>query len=587
MENLALGQYFSELDGIENALRTAFGKQMSEGSIDLAGKVREDLEEIGRRGSDRRTMVAVVGSKNAGKSWLCRLLVQDDAARSEIGSGSLSKDGTREVTWIGDDLPSDLPGRRIRVRGGQMLDCGQPYYLADTPGYDDGSEVNRESIDWVVGAPVRVVIVTPESREVERLGDFLRITDGVPILPVCRDDDGSLEAAGENDLRDLRERLVRACPKAKVLEPVVVQKCDGAPDKSARDDQARGKVQEAIRMALGHVDPKTALERRMFRFRSELGVSLTEPLAKVRPHFERLLETERDAVRKVVGELLGTDSQLRAGLRIRMRMGLVGGTPACFFPYRSLLGILALTSGAWDKLVFALVGSVPSLAMTVLQTARNATRLGEAKEFARKAMTGRAERLLQGHLKAAQEIFGRAVRENLRGGGEDARDTQEAAVSLDGLETLEAESARVFEDAVEKHRMANGALFGIGAFATALFAVLAAGPLGAIYREFFRVWLKAVDLGQDVVRWSDFPVPSASMLIGTFILLVVPVAVLALMTVGMGVTGRQVDRAVEYVRSEHERLAAGKVSGSILRVVSQDPVREAVRFLLERFRKGE
>ena len=57
--------------------------------------------------------------------------------------------------------------------------------------------------------------------------------------------------------------------------------------------------------------------------------------------------------------------------------------PSLDVPYRSLMATLAATVGAWDKLILSLAGSLPSLAMLLLQTGKNIKTTDENKVLAR------------------------------------------------------------------------------------------------------------------------------------------------------------------------------------------------------------
>ena len=74
-----------EIRRLAESLDLLLGKS-PEGGI-LAARCSEALDEL-ESFSDGRGMnsaiIAVLGSKNSGKSWLCRLLVKDEASRERI-----------------------------------------------------------------------------------------------------------------------------------------------------------------------------------------------------------------------------------------------------------------------------------------------------------------------------------------------------------------------------------------------------------------------------------------------------------------------------------------------------------------------
>lgn len=77
-----------EIRRLAESLDLLFGNSPEGGS--LVARCNEALDEL-ESFADGRDMesaiIAVLGTKNSGKSWLCRLLVKDEASRGRIPSG--------------------------------------------------------------------------------------------------------------------------------------------------------------------------------------------------------------------------------------------------------------------------------------------------------------------------------------------------------------------------------------------------------------------------------------------------------------------------------------------------------------------
>ncbi len=101
----------SQIERISNALKLVFGD--SPEGRELRRKCEEAHKEIDAIRDHRgvkATTIAVIGSKNAGKSWLCRQLVGDEAKRARIPSGEESNTSTEKATWIGPDGQRQIMG---------------------------------------------------------------------------------------------------------------------------------------------------------------------------------------------------------------------------------------------------------------------------------------------------------------------------------------------------------------------------------------------------------------------------------------------------------------------------------------------
>lgn len=567
------------------ALELLFGSRGA-GVLRLCREGCEDLRDIrDHRGIDS-TILSVLGHKNAGKSTFCRLLVGEPAVRERIGAGIGPAAATRRVLWIGPEPPARLDPaaeRFLYCEAAAMADLGAPYLLADIPGYSDSDEAARAAAVRVLRmASTAVVVLSLEMAEDEAGLLYLMQCDGARLLPVIVDDRGPQRVADarfQAQCAAVRARLAEACPASGVAPPVVMPKLDLLPPdtRGAETERARERLVMALRELLQEAPaaPERLAANRFARLQRELSEELAGFVARVGPRYGELVEREAQAAREIARRLQGSPVQFAAGVRLRLLSEAAGSCPPLFFPYRTLLGLLTLCAGAWDRLVLAGLGSMPSLAMVILQSGRNLRKLGDARATARAQLAQTASALAMESLSTEREAFLRSIRASLGGEPPAAHPTQEPPV-FEGLETLERLLSERIDSGVRQWRAAPWLIHGIGLVATLGFLMLAAGPVCAIYREFGAAWQGAL---AGVSGWESFPVPSAGMLLATLLLLFVPVLLLAMIALALVASRRRVRRCLQTIDADGltERLLRERT----LRLRSRDEREAAVRVVLD------
>ena len=116
------------IERISDALKCVFGESPEGRAMRRrCGVALEEITSIRDHRGVKSTTIAVMGSKNAGKSWLCRQLITDKAKHARIPSGEESNNSTEKATWIGPDAPPEMMPEhelRIPVRKEEMVDSG-------------------------------------------------------------------------------------------------------------------------------------------------------------------------------------------------------------------------------------------------------------------------------------------------------------------------------------------------------------------------------------------------------------------------------------------------------------------------------
>jgi hypothetical protein len=576
-----------EIRRLADSVDLLFGKS-PEGGI-LAARCHEAIEELESfadgRGVDS-AIIAVLGAKNSGKSWLCRLLVKDEVSRERIPSGETSQFATVKATWIGPDAPPALDTEheiRIVIRPDAMVDLKASYTLLDLPGYNDASIPAREAaLKAVRGAPLRILVISSATKDVESQFEFLENSDGTRILPVVVDDlYPDLENESPGELVAMAERIRRHCPHAEVLEPVVVPHVLHAPGETLAkiriaEERLFPKLRQII--AAAPADENVIGNVVIERLRRRLAGDLREFVRRVSPAHAELEKMESGLASELVAKILGPDPQLQAGLRMKMRLLALSRTPGWFFPFRTFSGVFAITAGAWDRMAFAMAGSLPSLALLIFQTAKNTKRLAEMKDDVRTSLARHLESMARDALADKNRIFIRSINSSLP---TETQRPEEGAphTRFVGLDRVTEESGAIFERVISVHACGRAGLFFWGGSATLLFVGLLSGPLLAVYREFGHAWI-GVFRNTPGFRWQEFPAPAAGMIFTSLALALLPVIFCALVCCLRTTPAGRVQAALAAARAEHKAMLERLAHDKTIHLFSEDPIREASRFVL-------
>ena len=558
------------------------------------GMVR-DCERLYRRGVTETPSIAVLGSVGEGKSWLARCFLANSPgnqmSRGEIRSGQ--HEDTDRLTWFGPTRPDGLAeqGERfMQVDAAAMLDLGRPYVVGDTPGFTHQVQTHRALASVAAtSAPIKIVVTSLAELRNGRTQDFVHEMNGALILPVVRFDptsaeDDEPEARHQHDVRITLDKWRQAAPAAEILDPCYMptQRIFG-PERAER--LMRQRLQDALSPPLAEAGRlRLPIERqvheRIREARHEIARTLQPFRQRVGDSLSRLDAATGRLSQRTLNELLGEDIVVRAGLRQRFRADWIDRTPAICFPYRTFLGLLSLTAGAWDRLIFSMVGSAPSLAMTFFQSVRN---LRDANEFVQRLHGGlaqRVERMVQDEINPEVRGFRSALASVLPADNSPGSllEASDGAVRVLGLDELEIESRGIFRDTIESHRSGTLSVAFCGLLGPGLFAYLIAGPIVSVYRSYLQShWETFRDL---IASRSEFNVPSSSMLFGSLLLSMAPVFVVALLAISWSCRGGRVRRALKSVHQAHAIALETRLADGRLRIELTDPRLDAARFLL-------
>ncbi|MFM9069458.1 MAG: hypothetical protein ACKOUR_19305, partial [Planctomycetota bacterium] len=428
---------------------------------------------------------------------------------------------------------------------------------------------------------------------------------------------GEPTATQRADVQREMEQWRRLAPQVQWLEPCFMPDLDLCGEDAARQ-LVQARLQQTLTPALGRVAQLREATERQLRHRwqvaqQQLAITLLPFRQRVLAPIEQLETLTHHLPERLLAELVGEEDEVRLALRPRLRADWIERTPSICFPYRSLLGLLAITAGAWDRLALSLIGSLPSLVLTALQAARNARDFTLASRQLLAGLSERVERLLRDEFRGAIRQFRVAVSASLpvdlaaseralavdtagpgtRGGGAlHAAAAGDLAVRPDtaaahgeadgirivGLEGAEADSRRILQEVVRARRSLTSVVYAFAWLATGCFLFLLTGPLVALYRAYLIAHHDALLAGAS--QWQEFPAPTGGMLLSSLVLSVLPVFVVALGALTWCCRVARVRAAAVDIRQRHRDALQQRFESGALRIELTDPQLDAARQLL-------
>jgi len=583
----------NNINKIKEAVQIVF--KDSEQSIKLQQLCEDtciDLDNLKSQRGINKKILTFIGHKNAGKSTLCKLLVLDEAAKQRIEAGTGNDNATTKITWIGDQTPSAINldhEKIIPVNPESLIDLSAPYILADVPGYDDLNEIARLAAKKILGMTHVVIAATSW----DQIGDEsylrqLQHTNGARILPVITDSKIKIrpEEHAAKNIEAFTRSIKKWCPDSEILTPVRIPRIDNFGELAA---QAQSTLITALTSLLQRqdVNPVPIQHQKYTQLLQSLAVELHPFLSKIRPYYENLNREEKKAAATIAREIIGDDRQLRAYLRIRLLSETVETCSPIYFPFRLFASLWALTIGAWDRLILALFGSLPSLFSVMVQSGKNIKNTFKNNDIARTALRNRCSTIAKNILADPERIFYRSVKENLPESFHPDYSKTNTQPELCGLDELESETSRVLLKGINASPPKKKTINTLGAISTILWITLMAGPAFAIYSAFLKAWSAAFYSGNTGLTetWQNFPAPDFGMMATSLFLIFLPVFILSFIPIVSSVTQKRQKKSAQTVHQKMEGLINELNNNNTLHLHREDEVQNAVKLLLNQFSK--
>lgn len=543
-----------------------------------ANRYQQDCLAIRSGRGVTSTTVAFTGPTGHGKTSLARLLIHDEAALGQLRAGALKRDRSTHVTWVGPRPPDAVnPAyeQHVFCSSKHFSDLGKPVAFIDTPGWSNRSDnLVQIAEDALHSAQLHLLVVKREGIERADVIEQSRRSAGAAVLPIIRTRDLQ-EPELAADLDTFHEALQQA--GGTVFKPLVVPDIDVAGPEAW--DDVRSRLVGSLTSTLAAMPSRETLVTRQLTARTrQLRRHVRQALAGVHDRVqEALADLEQEAAQlpaEVIAAALGDDRMLEAGLRARMRVELAERTWALWFPYRSVLSTVQLTYGAWDRLLLAMGGSLPSWFGTLFAAGRQ---LWNASSFDT-SLTALQERLTTSATDRLGPLllrFDRALHEVT--GGEHSR-VQPGAVRLEGLSKLQEKSVSLIDSVVARYTVSPFLANLWALLCTGLFWGLFCGPVIALYRRYLKAGTAAL---QGHVPLGDFPTPSLSFWLTSLVLSLLPMLLTTTLFVSGSANRRRIHRAAAQVRADHNAAIHELQELEELRLVLSDERLADARFLLQ------
>ena len=577
---------------IAEATTAVFGESpIANQVMQACSQYEKDLENIQAGRGIQALLIAIVGAKGQGKTWTARNLIRSEAIRNRLRSGDLQDDATTKLVWIGP-VPPDGLDTTIEIyhpcSTSEMIEIGQPLVLLDTPGVTDANaqsaRIAKESLSL---APVKLLIIARDQLRAAANLSLARQIDGsicIPIITSVEPDEFN-DAGLAADLRTLRDQLATMAPHSTVATELKVPDFEITGDESASAGVLRsglldrlselGVAQQALRSSR-----ESRLQSATNRLRSEVNQLISRELPQLAQAVEQLHRETQLLPTRVIESLLGSQEVLETGIRMRLRARLVSDTSVMFFPYRTVLSILNLTHGAWDRIVLALAGSVPSLFGALASWAKN---VRQSREFTSEVQDGirtRTQQQVEERLHPLCDQFHRAVmklrpREQQVG----TLPSNLGQVRLLGLDQLQSRSQSIFDTTIEQHSVRRWLIQITAILGVIMFWGMMSAPIYTLYRDYFdATW--GVWAGKEKVHIDEFPHPSYGLFFTSLLLSVLPLLIYCMVVLTVTLSRRRIGRIAREVILEHDKTIRELQDTQVIRLQFGDELLQQTEFLL-------
>ncbi len=551
-----------------------------------------DMDNVVSSRGIEQLLIAIVGAKGQGKTWVARQFLRSDSDKAKLPSGDLDRDATEHITWIGPTPPSQLDHQHekyIAVHSAQMIEVGRPYVLVDTPGVTDQ---NRKAAAFARSAlslaPIKLLVIARDQIRAASNMELAQHIDGsicVPIISSVEPEelaDRKPQGQLASDMQSLLQQLQALAPKTQFTAAVLVPDFELTGDEAAAAAACTSGILDSMSEAgvdtanLANVE-QLRIRAASERLRGRVGKLIQEEMPQLAGAVKHLSDEASQLPGRVLDSLLGSESVLETGVRMRLRSRLISDTSLIWFPYRTILSTLNLTQGAWDRVMLAVGGSIPSLFGALTGVARNFRANRDFNVDLQDGIRKRAQQQVEERLQPLCAAFHRAVMK-LRP-GEALRDQPVSSVQLLGIEELQTRSQRIFDDAMERHATSRWIAASLALIGTAIFWSLMAAPIIVIYRQYFST-AYSVATGEEV-NVDAFPHPEPGMLFVSMFLSLMPLLVYCMVVLTGVLSRRKVQRVSQQIMQQHTAEIETLQKEEVIRLQFDDELLQHAEYLLQ------
>lgn len=535
-------------------------------------------------------VVAIVGATGQGKSWLMRQFIKSPNVVAAIRSGNNLDEATERIIWVGPIPPANLDVRHeqyLHCPSDQMHSLRVPYLLVDSPGATDNRRDVAETARLALSmASVLLVVVRRDQLRSHTVDMLAAASEGSLVVPVINAI-SEVNDTVRTDTEAFVARIRRAAPLSQVTASVYIPDFEkGNRTEATVGSEAVSAIDQSLSAELAQGDSLGRTVHRLAamdaRFRTALHTSLHNQLPGLTAAVKRLHEEARALPEEIAESLVGGGPSLRAAIRSRLRASILVDTSSIWFPYRTILGLLSLTSGAWDRVVLSLAGSLPSLitaAYTGIQNLNQATSsASDIREgIRRRSAAAVADRLGPLATRFRAEIH-RLSHNEPTSVSHQATSSRSQPAYLAGIDSLQEQSQQIFDSEIDRASVSQGSANLFALIGTAMFWALMAGPIVALYRGYIQA--SYTSLREFAGNLSEFPRAEFAMMFTSIVLSVLPTAIFTMFVLSWVQGRRRVEATEQTIRDQHREAISQLQKQRVLRLEWDEPLLADAEFLL-------
>jgi hypothetical protein len=584
---------------IAEATATVFGDSPLSLAVEQACKrFDNDISNIQAGRGINALLIAIVGAKGQGKTWVARQFVRDSTVKSRLRSGDLMDDATTRLVWIGPIAPDNLdPISELYhpCQANELAHLGQPYVILDMPGMTDADQravaVAKEALSL---APIKLLVIARDQIRAAANMSIAHQIDGAVCIPVVSSVEpdempgqtsGSSPTMGslQEDLRGLRDQLTLMAPRSRLTREILVPDFEITGLEEASSQAFLSAFLDLVsELDLTQISLGNARDMRVLaaneRLQTEVSRLIGDELPQLADAVGQLnCETER-LPSHVLASLLGSESILETGVRMRLRARLASDTSLIWFPYRTVLSTLNLTQGAWDRVMLALAGSVPSLFGALTSWARNVRTSRDFNHQVQDGIRQRTQQQVEERLHPLCDQFHRTVMK-LRPREDRTHNTPNSTgMRLSGIDELQTRSQQIFDAAIDRNATSGWLAQLYACIGILIFWALMAGPVVVIYREYFETSYN-VFVGKEA-HLDNFPHPTPGLFFTSLILSILPLSIYCMAILTWTLSRRKVRSIARRIVQEHEQAIEELQKNHVIRLQFEDELLQQAEFLL-------
>jgi len=541
-------------------------------------------------------VVAIVGATGQGKSWLMQQFIKSGNVVAAIRSGNNLDEATERLVWVGPIPPANLNIRYeqyLHCPSDQMHSLRVPYLLVDSPGATDSRRDVAETAKLALSmASVLILVVRRDQLRSHTVDMLAAASEGSLVVPVINAI-GEVNDTVRADTEAFVARIRRAAPLSQVTTAVYIEDFEkGKHGESTVGQEAVLAIDKSLSAELAQGESLGRTVHRLAaldaRFRQAIHTSLHNQLPGLSLAVQRLHEEAKVLPEEIAESLVGGGPSLQAAIRSRLRSSLLVETSAIWFPYRTILGLLSLTSGAWDRVVLSLAGSLPSLISAAYTGVQNFNQSGSSANDIREGISRRSSAAVADRLGPLATRFRAEIHRLSHNeptsighhstGGHEYSQSRPQLAYLAGIDSLQEQSQQIVDSEIARGSVSQLTANLLAFMGTAMFWALMSGPIVALYRGYIAA--SYTSLRDFADNLGEFPKVEFAMMFTSVVLSVLPMAIFTMFVLSWVQGRRRVESMEQAIRDRHRNAISQLQRQRVLRLDWDEPLLADAEFLL-------